>query len=219
MKRRILLYVVWLVCVILMTGCKPNPLAQSGNNRNDGTMLTTFEYEKRDGEIAVVCHFGIPSIIPNDDGTDSIMMTGLSNTYETFGLPFLTVKLALPKDSAIEAVTASWGEEAAINDVVLRENEYEATEDSASKDNSLADTKNQWMASASVQEFYGVRVAYVTVFPVSYQPEQKLVSYCGNAKVLLSLKESKWNLSRFDSDAEQEIKEIVDNPGDVGDYI
>ncbi|OYT27112.1 MAG: hypothetical protein B6U97_02370 [Candidatus Altiarchaeales archaeon ex4484_96] len=154
-------------------------------------------------------------------------------------LPVKTVKILIPPDAIVEEVrvTSSSEEKIIIKGVIepgqtpvplSRRDRYRFTPpDNAIYSSTGLYPKENHVVPAGVQSMRGYRIFSVNLYPIRYSPGDDTLSYSREMSVSLVLSEPDIRslggehprLFRDSPQDELKIKSIVDNPGDIRDYV
>jgi len=242
MKRKLKILALFCACVLLLCGCA---FSEGESEETDGgqtdqtsdisnidepgdddeteeTTKADVRYELMGNELIIKCRFEKPVVSDAGNGTVSLIIPGLGNLVNANGtasLPFYTTTLALPQNMTLGKVSATRGEPSVIEGITLKNSGVSPAKERSSGDSDFKVDQGGFKANAFMQEFWGVGVAYVQVYPVYYQPDEKKLTYWQDVTVTLELREELWDLSNLEEEDIEEIKSLVANPEQVDEYI
>lgn len=202
-------YLVIIVAALLLTGCtnKVESVESKAVEENE------IQYEVSEGKISLTYKINSVEKDKQDDGTYKIASNGMNNTYDNVQLPYISYVLALPVDTDVDSVEIiRKGDTQSFKDISVSKLELSTTggSNTATVETEACNTK------VIVQNFRGIKVAYITLYPFNYDEKTQVLSWLNEAEIVINLKEDQWDLSHLESFTD--IKRTIDNLEMIDEY-
>lgn len=202
-------YLVIIVAALLLTGCtnKVESVESKAVEENE------IQYEVSEGKISLTYKINSVEKDKQDDGTYKIASNGMNNTYDNVQLPYISYVLALPVDTDVDSVEIiRKGDTQSFKDISVSKLELSTTggSNTATVKTEACNTK------VIVQNFRGIKVAYITLYPFNYDEKTQVLSWLNEAEIVINLKEDQWDLSHLESFTD--IKRTIDNLEMIDEY-
>ena len=144
-----------------------------------------------------------------------VTIKGTSSTQVGWGLPYLSFRIALPKNCEVTNIVQSSSQVGSQANVELRKREVEPI-GPASKVPPI-DT-SEAMITYRIDSFGGAKSVAFSVHPVTYYESNKTISYSQKIRVQINCERGAWDLRQFGELESKRMREVVFNPEMVGTY-
>lgn len=202
-------YIIIIVAALMLTGCTSKVEEVEGKAVEENEI----NYEVSDEKIFLSYKINSVEKDKQDDGTYKITSNGMNNTYDNVQLPYISFVLALPIDTDVDSVDiVKKGDIKSYNNIkitglglsTIGSNKTETIEEVGCK------------SKVFVQNFRGIKVAYITLYPFYYDENEKELSWLNEAEIVINLKEDQWDLSHLETF--NDIKRTIDNLEMIDEY-